>query len=188
MRRRASAALVAVIVLSMLVLNSLQHTHRAHYVGEDLHALLLITAREACKSPEKAPILFTRTEKLARFIAIKSLNISIPENRSEYSRGSLICIGQVVTSLGEDVFALNYTYKLVGFSVEPLTGRIFRLYRVEGYQFFKMPPYNYTIQLRVRLTPLCPHDYVNGSLLAVWGTDTCVLSDKWGIRLVIPGG
>ncbi|QOJ79685.1 hypothetical protein IG193_04320 [Infirmifilum lucidum] len=189
MHRRAAASLVAVIVLSILVLNFVQHTHRARYIGEDVHALMLITVREACKSPEKAPTLFARVQGLLRYVAVKSLSISVPENRSEYSKGSLVCIGRVVTNLGEDVFALNYTYSLTGFFVEPLTGRIFRLYRVEGYQFFKIPPYNYTIRLRVGLTPICPHDHVNNSsILAIRGTDPCVLSDKWGIKLVIPGG
>jgi len=187
-RRRGSAALIAVAVLSLLILSLHQEeTYRVIYEGEDVHALLLITAREACKSPDKSAMLFARAQTLEKHVKVKSYTVSVIENSSNYERGTLLCAARVSTSIGEDAFALNYTYKLVGLRVDELTGRILRIYAVSAYQYFKMPVYNYTIQLSVALQPLCPHDYVNGDL-AVRGLGPCVLADKWGLKLVIPGG
>jgi len=188
-RRRGSAALIAIAVLSLLVLLNLhqEETYRVIYEGEDVHALLLITAREACKSPDKATTLFARAQTLAKHVKVKSYAVSVIENSSNYERGTLLCVAKVSTSLGEDTFALNYTYKLVGLRVDELTGRILRIYAVSAYQYFKLPVYNYTIRINIALQPLCPHDYVNGDL-AVRGLGPCVLADKWGLKLVIPGG
>ncbi|MGC8986840.1 hypothetical protein [Infirmifilum sp.] len=93
-----------------------------------------------------------------------------------------------MTNVGKDVFELQYSYKLVGLKVDPLTGRILRIYETSSYQVFKLASYSYAIKIKVYLKPLCPHDYVNGTLLAIKGNYPCTLMDKWGNKLVISGG
>ena len=189
MKRRGVIGLLAVTLLSILVLNTTKtDEYRVIYHGEDAHTLLLITARNLCKDPSRVNESLQKISPYIGPLKVKSFSITIPYNFSQNDRGVLICVGSVVTNLGSDHFTLNYTYEFIGVRIDPFTGRILRLYRVNAFQTFKIASYPYPIRINTSLFPLCPHDYINGSLLAIRGAESCTLIDKWGLSLVIRGG
>ncbi len=189
MRRRGTIGLLAIVLLSFLVLESSEHNfYRTDYRGEDAHTALLVALRASCSDPGKANV---KLQKISRYIYpvnFLSYNLNLLVNESSYDHGALVCRGYVVTNVGKDVFELQYSYKLVGLKVDPLTGRILRIYETSSYQVFKLASYSYAIKIKVYLKPLCAHDYVNGTLLAIKGNYPCTLMDKWGNKLVISGG
>lgn len=187
-RRRGSIALAAAVLLSLLALQTVgQSDSRVKYWGEDVHAILLATARQACKAPERAPLYFSLISNLTGPVRLETFNLSV-KNSSSLSAGALVCSARLLTNLGPDTFLLNYTYRLVDIRVDALTGRIVRVYEIWATQRFAMPVYNYVIEVAVRLTPLCPHYSVNATTMAVVASQPCTLTDKWGNKLVIPGG
>ncbi len=193
MRRRAYAAVVGVIFLSLAVLSFLEsrESYRAHYWGEDMHALLLVTAREACRDPynsSRVYWLFNSTAQKLRGVKLAGYNYSINRKDNSSDRGWFYCSWTIGTNVGVDAFTLNYSYAKVYEYIDRATSETYRYYRVEARQVFRMPTYGYDIAMRVELTPLCWHQWLNETTLVLRGRGPCTLVDKWGLKVVVGGG
>ncbi|MEZ0345522.1 MAG: hypothetical protein ABWK01_03145 [Infirmifilum sp.] len=189
MKRRASIGLLAVVLLSLLVVRQTDDNYyRVQYRGEDAHIAVLTAARVLCEDPARAPAIFQILPQFISPVTVKSYTLSQFLNFSRYDEGRLECRWVIQTNVGSDEFALNYAYRLVGFRVDAYTGRILRLYNITAMQSFKIPEYPYIIAVSVRLYAQCPHDYINGTILALRENQPCRLTDKWGNGLVIAGG
>ncbi len=190
MRRKAYAAVVGVIFLSLAVLSFLESrgSYRAHYWGEDMHALLLVTAREACKDPSSAGSLFRNASQALRGIKLADYNYWINRTDNRSDRGWFYCSWTIRTNVGVDAFTLNYSYAKVYEYIDRATFETYRIYRVEARQVFRMPTYGYDIAMRVELAPLCWHRWLNETTLVLRGRGPCTLVDKWGLKVVVGGG
>jgi hypothetical protein len=187
-RRVGVIALLTIALLSLAVLSFYREKSKARllYAGEDAYAALLVTARYSCARRADFGAAVKKIEPFIGPLKPSRYEINQLESYDVY-RGGRYCRVVVITSVGSSaVFELNYTYKLMGFRNDVGTRRITRVYSIQAVQRFMLPEYNYTVLLRVSLSPLCESITNEDGTIEIPLGSNCVLRDKWGTEVLIP--
>jgi len=189
-KRKGVIALLSIALISIAVMEKYRDVAeiRMLYAGEDVYAILLVTARYSCARRVDFQEAVRKVAFYLYPLSIDTTDIIFYEDAGLY-QGRKYCKYVIFTNIGSSTsFELNYTYHLVGLRNDIGTGRITRIYRINAVQKFTLPQYNYTIVLKVTLNPLCESIVnIDGSIEIPLNVP-CILIDDWGTSLLIPEG